>query len=115
MSVCDPTQMSLYASDCHTNGANCPSPPNPYCPNGTAQLQGTGFDVWDTSFGNAGATPWLSTQAPVTGGAELTLRFALWDGGDDKVQLDHADRHNFLCAAAPASTGAKPTVVTSPK
>ncbi|MEX1365415.1 MAG: choice-of-anchor L domain-containing protein [Nannocystaceae bacterium] len=48
------------------------------CPLGTAELQGTGFDTWD----DAGATSWLATTAPVTGGQEVTIRFAIWDTGD---------------------------------
>lgn len=48
------------------------------CPLGTAELQGTGFDVWD----DAGATSWLKTTAPVTGGEEISIRFAIWDTGD---------------------------------
>lgn len=48
------------------------------CPLGTAELQGTGFDTWD----DAGATSWLATTAPVTGGDLVTIRFAIWDTGD---------------------------------
>jgi hypothetical protein len=50
----------------------------PGCPLGTAELVGTGFDSWD----DAGATGWLQTQAPVTGGEEVTLRFFIFDTGD---------------------------------
>jgi hypothetical protein len=50
----------------------------PGCPAGTADLTGTGFDVWN----DAGATVWLQTQAPVTGGEEISIRFAIWDTGD---------------------------------
>lgn len=50
----------------------------PGCPLGTAELSGTGFDVWD----DAGATGWLQTQAPVTGGEDVTLRFFIFDTGD---------------------------------
>ncbi|MCH9688856.1 MAG: choice-of-anchor L domain-containing protein [Deltaproteobacteria bacterium] len=49
------------------------------CPLGTAELQGTGFDVWD----DAGATSWLATTAPVDPGSEVTIRFAIWDTGDN--------------------------------
>ena len=81
--VCDPTQQNLYgASACNPFIGGCPTPPNPYCPSGTAQLQGTGFDVWDKHYGGAGATSWLKSQAPVTGGEEITIRFAMWDAGD---------------------------------
>jgi hypothetical protein len=83
--VCDPSQISLYAADCNNfGGGTCPNAPSPYCPSGTGQLQGTGFDVWDKGFGGAGATSWLSSQAPVKGGSEMTIRFAMWDTGDDQ-------------------------------
>jgi hypothetical protein len=49
------------------------------CPAGPGDMVGTGFNNWD----DAGATIWLQTQAPVTGGDELTIRFAIWDTGDD--------------------------------
>ena len=42
-------------------------------------MKGTGFNQWN----DAGGTAWLKTQAPVTGGEELTIRFAIWDTGDD--------------------------------
>ena len=48
------------------------------CALGTNELAGTGFDAWN----DAGATSWLETQAPVTGGQELSIRFAIWDTGD---------------------------------
>ena len=48
------------------------------CALGTSALQGTGFDTWN----NAGGTGWLKTQAPVKGGDELSIRFAIWDTGD---------------------------------
>ncbi len=82
--VCDPSQKSLYASNCINGfGSTCPTPPNPYCPSGTKDLLGTGFDIWDPDTnGTAGATSWLTSQAPVQGGSILTLRFAMWDTGD---------------------------------
>ncbi len=52
--------------------------PEAQCSLGPAELQGTGFDVWD----DAGGTGWLKTQAPITGGSEITIRFAIWDTGD---------------------------------
>jgi hypothetical protein len=48
------------------------------CAFGTAELQGTGFDVWD----DAGATSWLVTTAPVDPGSLFSIRFAIWDTGD---------------------------------
>ena len=80
--VCDPGQISQYAASCQFGGTTCPSPPNPYCASGTAQLAGTGFDTWDSGFGGAGATSWLKSQAPITGGQEVTIRFTIWDTGD---------------------------------
>lgn len=74
--VCDPADKMYYAFNCV---GTCPSPPNPYCPLGTMQLQGTGFDTWAT---DGGATGWLTSSAPVKGGEEITLRWAIWDTGD---------------------------------
>lgn len=48
------------------------------CLLGTSELQGTGFDSWN----DAGGTGWLTTTAPVTGGEEISVRFAIWDTGD---------------------------------
>jgi hypothetical protein len=67
------------------------------CPDGTSKLQGTGFDVWDS----AGATPWLRTTVPVGGGNEFTIRFAIWDSGDqtfDSTVL--IDNFQWLSGAA---------------
>jgi hypothetical protein len=49
------------------------------CPAGPGDMVGTGFNAWD----DAGATIWLQTQAPVEAGKEVTIRFAIWDTGDD--------------------------------
>lgn len=46
------------------------------CPLGTAELIGTGFE-------GRGATSWLRTSAPIEPGETITLRFAIWDMGDD--------------------------------
>ena len=73
--VCDVATKSSFAFWCTEN---CPLPPEPYCPSGPAELTGTGFDSW----GDAGATSWLGTQAPVEPGAEFTIRFAIWDTDD---------------------------------
>jgi hypothetical protein len=50
------------------------------CPLGTTDLVGTGFDTWRQQ--PAGGTGWLQASAPVQGGQEFTLRFILWDAGD---------------------------------
>jgi hypothetical protein len=76
--VCDPAGIGNFASLCFSG---CPAPPNPYCPSGTAELAGTGFDT----LGDAGGTSWLKTQAPVVGGDEVTIRFAIWDTGDQAL------------------------------
>jgi hypothetical protein len=59
------------------------------CEYGTQQLLGTGFDV-DPYLPEEGpsfhaATGWLRTQANVVPGEELTLRFAIWDTGDEAL------------------------------
>jgi hypothetical protein len=48
------------------------------CPLGTSELEGTGFDSWNS----AGGTSWLETTSPVEGGQEITIRFLIWDTGD---------------------------------
>ena len=41
-------------------------------------LESTGFDIW----GDAASTGWIRTSAPVISGQEITLRFIIWDTGD---------------------------------
>jgi hypothetical protein len=59
------------------------------CQQGTQELLGTGFDVnpylpeEGASF--HAATGWLRTQANIVPGEELTLRFAIWDTGDQAL------------------------------
>ncbi|MSP24787.1 MAG: hypothetical protein EXR75_06395 [Myxococcales bacterium] len=69
------------------------------CALGTGEMEGTGFNKWD----DAGATSWLVTQAPVTGGTTLKVRFAIWDTGDSAwdstVLVD-----NFKWIATPGTT-----------
>jgi hypothetical protein len=106
--VCDPTTPNRFASSCKSSGGTCPPLPNPYCPLGVGDLAGTGFDVWSTD-GPAGATRWLKTQAPVTPGSTITIRFAMWDAGnalfDSTVLVD-----NFQWIA----TGGEVGIGTSP-
>jgi hypothetical protein len=94
--VCDPASINNFASSCkkYQNPANCPPTPNPYCPAGLAELQGTGFDIWGGgTIKNGGGTTWLQTSAPVQGASEFTIRFAIWDTGnsqfDSTVLLDN--------------------------
>jgi hypothetical protein len=98
---CDPGK---WAANCQSG---CPQPPSPCCPDGTAELQGTGFGgEWG---GDAGATSWLKTVAPIAGGEEVTIRWAIWDTGDQKldstVLID-----NFSWVA----TGGTVTIGTTP-
>ena len=75
------------------------------CPAGTAELQGTGFDTWD----DAGATVWLESQAPVTGGQEVTIRFTIWDTGDqawDSTAL--IDNFHWIANGGTVAVGTKP-------
>jgi hypothetical protein len=83
--VCNPADSNMYAVDCQGQGGSCPTPPNPYCPSGNMQLLNTGFDIWNptTNSMNAGATSWLTSQAPVKGGEEFTIQFTIWDTGDE--------------------------------
>ena len=77
---CDPATKAQFGLFCSLFGAgNCPPPPNPYCPQGPSFMQGTGFGG---EWGDAGSTGWLVTTAPVEGGSEFTIRFAIWDTGD---------------------------------
>jgi hypothetical protein len=66
------------------------------CKLGVAELAGTGFE-------NRAATGWLQTHSNVVPGEEITLRFAIWDSGDEildsTVLLD-----NFKWDARPGST-----------
>ncbi|MBI5536606.1 MAG: putative metal-binding motif-containing protein [Deltaproteobacteria bacterium] len=46
------------------------------CAQGTGELNGTGFE-------DHAATGWLQTSAAITPGEEFTIRFAIWDMGDE--------------------------------
>jgi len=85
--VCDRTLIDQYAMHCKP--ANRPAPPNPYCPLGTHQLVGTGFNgewpVNNPQKNHGGATGWLVTTVPVTGGQEFIIRFTIWDTGDQSL------------------------------
>ena len=72
-----------FAQNCFTG--TCPSPPNPCCPAGTAELVGNGFDNGFGSGEDAGGTSWLQTQAPIGGGETFSIRFAIWDTSDSAL------------------------------
>lgn len=58
------------------------------CNAGPSDLAGTGYDGDPDPFASVettiehAATGWLRTSAPVDGGTDITLRFAVWDQGD---------------------------------
>jgi hypothetical protein len=52
------------------------------CQYGTDELQGTGFDA-DAWNDDHAATGWLNTRANILPGEVFTLRFAVWDAGDE--------------------------------
>jgi hypothetical protein len=101
--ACDPGSPTRFATHCKAGGGVCPALPSPYCPLGTGDLAGTGFDTWHGTTGPAGATRWLQTQAPAQAGTVITIRFAMWDAGnaqfDSTVLLD-----NFQWIATPGVT-----------
>jgi hypothetical protein len=107
--VCDAATKDEYSKQgCN----NCKVPPNPYCPNGTDELLGTGmlgsgFDVKGRAL-DAGGTRWLETTAPIKGGDTFTLRFAIWDTGDHNID-SHVIIDSFQWIATPGVTvGTKP-------
>jgi Cys-rich repeat protein len=61
-----------FLTVCGGNADNCRA-----CPYGTSALLNTGFDTV-----SGGATPWLTTTAPVVPGETITLNFLLFDVGD---------------------------------
>lgn len=106
--VCDQSTKATFAENCFQN---CPSAPNPYCPLGPSELQGTGFGS-DTGWGDAGATSWLGTQVPVTGGEEFSIRFAIWDTGDsvlDSTAL--VDNFQWIANGGTVAIGTTPVPV----
>lgn len=77
----------------------------PGCLLGDAELKNTGFDTWN----DAGGTGWLKTQAPVTGGSEFTIRFAIWDTGDsawDSTTL--VDNFRWVANGGTVAVGTEP-------
>jgi len=75
------------------------------CALGTGELAGTGFDVWN----DAGATSWLETTAPVTGGEEFTIRFAIWDTGDSAYDSTVViDNFQWIADGGSVSVGTQP-------
>jgi hypothetical protein len=106
--VCD-GNTSRFAVHCKSGGGTCPTIPSPYCPLGTGDLAGTGFDVWHSTVGPAGATRWLKTQAPVKPGSTITIRFAIWDAGNG--QFDSSvlvDNFQWIANGGTVAVGTQP-------
>jgi hypothetical protein len=77
------------------------------CALGTAEMLGTGYDVWDPQA--AGGTGWLQTTAPIGGGDVFTIRFAIWDTGDsawDSMAL--VDNFEWVANGGTVSVGTEP-------
>jgi hypothetical protein len=78
------------------------------CPQGTTMLAGTGFDTDFEGVSHA-ATGWLTTQSPVQPGAEMTLRFAVWDAGDEALTSTVlVDNFRWHADAAPETPVTQP-------
>ncbi|APR85404.1 Cell division protein FtsH [Minicystis rosea] len=109
--TCDPATQPEFATNCGAPvNTACPMPPSPYCADGVGALAGTGFDVW----GDAGATRWLVTQAPIKGGSDITVRFALWDTTDQSLDSTVLlDGFSWIPVGAPVGVSTDP--VASPK
>jgi hypothetical protein len=86
---------NAFFTVCKPQGANL-------CPDGVAELAGTGMAT-NTGF-DGGATAWLTTDAPVVPGETIEVRFIIWDTGDhwydSLVLLD-----NFHWSLTPSSVG----------
>ncbi len=82
----------------------------PSCPTCTSPaLAGTGFDGKCDGQSCGGATEWLYTSAPVVGGEEITVHFAVWDQGDhvwDSTAL--IDNWRWSVHTSDIATGAEP-------
>lgn len=52
------------------------------CPLGDTDLIATGFGFDSNSGQDHGSTGWLQTKAPVAGGTQITIRWAVYDSGD---------------------------------
>ncbi len=103
--VCDPSTIGQYAMYCF---GGCPSPPNPYCPMGPGELQGNGFDGYP-SGNEGGATSWLVTTAPIGAGDEFTIRFAIWDTGDQILDSSVViDNFEWIANAGEVEVGTIP-------
>ena len=100
---CDPAGIGSYASLCFAG--NCPQPPQPYCPLGSGFMTDTGFNEW----GDAGSTGWLVTTAPVQGGDQFKVRFAIWDTGDQNLDSTvMLDNFRWIATGGTVAVGTLP-------
>ena len=96
----------LQVCGCEGNPPNqCQAGPLFYdCPLGNIALIGTGFGFDAGPFaGNHGSSGWLRTVAPVPGGEEIHLRFAVHDSGDGVLDSSTLI-DNFLWVLEPGTT-----------
>lgn len=62
-------------------------------PGNTNILKGTGFDIWN----DAASTGWVRTTVPVTGGSTITVKFIIYDLGDQNSDMTVLlDRFHWL-------------------
>ena len=78
------------------------------CPLGTAELDGTGFE------GHA-ATSWLKTQAPVTPGSTIRIRWGAYDSGDGSLDSTAVIDNWQWSAEAGTTVGTAPIPPEDPK
>ncbi len=75
------------------------------CAAGTAELTGTGFDMYN----DAGGTQWLQTLAPIKGGDVFTIRLAIWDTGDQAWDSTAViDNFQWIASGGTVTVGTTP-------
>jgi hypothetical protein len=58
---------------------------------------------------DAGATGWLRTTAPVVGGQDIEIRFAMWDAGDpDYDSTTLIDNFKWIAKGGEVTVGTEP-------
>ena len=95
----------------HGSVADVCNVPGDACNANASQLTNTGFDQWSGTFddGQAGGTSWLRTTAPVKGGEDFTIRFAIWDTGDDYLNSTSVlDNFGWVANGGTVTIGTNP-------
>jgi hypothetical protein len=77
------------------------------CPSPVTQLNGTGMEDFDFGDRIGGGTGWLTTTSPVKPGETITLRFIIFDEGD-QIYDSSVIIDNFQWVAMPAMGGGGP-------